>query len=182
MPFFKTGAEAPRLCHTREIWLRGGKEISQAGQKHRREGNIFADALVKCVIGPSTVIVEKSFFESCGGFRADLEIAEDYELWLRMCFTQPVSYLDKALTVKRARVQERREEGNLSEKYGHIEIFRIKALRDLVDAGFFSSAVEKEKLAREELVRKCSIYACGCRKRGKLTEAEKYEKLRLSYS
>jgi glycosyltransferase involved in cell wall biosynthesis len=177
MRLFRTGPQGPRLCHTREKWLRGGKEISQTGQKHRREGDIFADALVKCVIGPSTLVVEKSFFENHGGFREDLEIAEDYELWLRMSFTQPVLYVDKALTVKRACVQARDEEGNLSEKYGQIEIFRIRALRDLVARGFFSSSAEKEKLARAELARKCGIYASGCRKRGKLAEALEYENL-----
>jgi glycosyltransferase involved in cell wall biosynthesis len=180
MALFKTSPSP--LCHTREKWLRGGKEISQAGQKHRREGDIFADALAKCVIGPSTLVVEKSFFENSGGFREDLQIAEDYELWLRMCFARPVAYLDKALTVKRARAQGQGEEANLSEKYGHIELFRIKALRDLVDAGYFSSSAEKQRLARAELARKCGIYASGCRKRGKTAESGEYEKLKSSYS
>jgi glycosyltransferase involved in cell wall biosynthesis len=127
MRVFQADARA-RLCHTRELWLRGGREISQAGQRHRREGDVFRDSLGKCVIGPSTVIVEKSFFERCGGFREDLEIAEDYELWLRMSFTSPVAYLDEGLTVKRACMQAPGEEANLSEKYGHIEVFRIRAL------------------------------------------------------
>jgi glycosyltransferase involved in cell wall biosynthesis len=210
MRLLQTDTGNPLLCHTREKWLRAGKEISQAGQKHRREGDIFADALVKCVIGPSTLVVEKAFFENHGGFREDLEIAEDYELWLRMSFTQPVLYVDKALTIKRAAVRGPDEEDNLSAKYGHIEIFRIKALRDLIDKGFFSSRTEnhtenyaknhaenyeenhtknhtenyakKEKLAREELARKCGIYAAGCRKRGKTAEAAEYEKLILLYS
>ncbi|MDR1626740.1 MAG: glycosyltransferase family 2 protein [Spirochaetia bacterium] len=182
MGFFQTNPLGPRLCHTREKWLRGGKEISQAGQKHRREGDIFADALVKCVIGPSTLVVEKDLFETCGGFREDLEIAEDYELWLRLGFARPVAYLDQALTVKRARVQAWGEEANLSEKYGHIEVFRIRALRDLVDTGFFSSSGEKEKLARAELARKCGIHASGCRKRGRPEEAGEYEKLKSAYS
>jgi glycosyltransferase involved in cell wall biosynthesis len=187
MRLFQADTEPPLLCHTREKWLRGEKEISQAGQKHRREGDIFADALVKCVIGPSTLVVEKAFFENHGGFREDLEIAEDYELWLRMTFTQPVQYVDKALTIKRAGIKQAGvrgpdEENNLSEKYGHIEIFRIRALRDLVDKGFFSSHAAKEKLAREELARKCGIYACGCHKRGRPAEAAEYEKLSLLYS
>jgi glycosyltransferase involved in cell wall biosynthesis len=166
------GAQKPRLFHTRELWLRNGKEISQAGQTHRREGDIFADSLVKCVIGPSTVLVERSFFEEQGGFREDLEIAEDYELWLRMTFAGPVAYLDEPLTVKRAGSGDQ-----LSEKYGHIEIFRIRALRNLVERGAFAAKQEKDILARAELTRKCGIYAAGCRKRGRTAEAEEYETL-----
>jgi glycosyltransferase involved in cell wall biosynthesis len=174
--FFEADAQA-KLCHTREVWLRGGREISQAGQRHRREGDIFRDALVKCVIGPSTVIVEKNFFERCGGFREDMEIAEDYELWLRMSFSSPVAYLDERLTIKRAGMQARGEAANLSEKYGHIEAFRIRALYDLIAGGAFASLPEKEALAREELVRKCGIYAAGCYKRGRPAEAREYEAL-----
>jgi glycosyltransferase involved in cell wall biosynthesis len=176
MRLFQAHAQT-RLCHTRELWLRGGREISQAGQRHRREGDIFRDALVKCVIGPSTVIVEKDFFERCGGFREDLEIAEDYELWLRMSFNSPVAYLDEGLTIKRAGMQAKGEAANLSEKYGHIEVFRIKALRDLLAGGAFAALPEKEACARAELVRKCEIHAAGCYKRGRQAEAREYETL-----
>jgi glycosyltransferase involved in cell wall biosynthesis len=183
------GTEAPRIAHTRELWLRNGGEVSQKGQKHRREGDIFADSLVKCIIGPSTVMLERSLFEEFGGFREDLEIAEDYELWLRITCRENVAYLDEPLTIKRAGSGDQ-----LSEKHGQIEIFRIQALRALVDGGFFtrfSSSVpgsaagpgsagnpgSREAISRRELARKCRIYAAGCRKRGKIAEAEEYETL-----
>jgi glycosyltransferase involved in cell wall biosynthesis len=183
-----TAGAPPRLCHTRERWLRRGEEISQAGQRHRREGDIFADALKKCIIGPSTVIIEKNFFDACGGFREDLEIAEDYELWLRMSFSGAVAYLDEALTIKRAMhsqpgaADSPPPAANLSEKYGHIEIFRIRALKSLLDAGAFSSAPDRESLACKELARKCGLYAAGCRKRAKPEEADEYEKLAHRYA
>ena len=168
LPFMEKGA---LLCHTRERWLRGGREVSQAGQKHRRHGDIFEDALVKCIIGPSTVVMEKSLFDTAGGFREDLRVAEDYELWLRLCFDFPVAYLDEPLTIKRACMEEDGEEPNLSEKYGRIEFFRIEALSGLLAAGAFASRPEKEALARGELARKYKIYAAGCRKRGRHEEA-----------
>jgi hypothetical protein len=93
---------------------------------------IFEDALKKCIIGPSTVLMEASLFREAGGFREDLEIAEDYELWLRITSRYSVAYLDEALTVKRAG-----HPGQLSEKYGSIEYFRIKALEPLVDSRWF---------------------------------------------
>lgn len=92
-----------RIYHTRETWLRSGREVSQAGQKHRRSGFIFEDALKKCIIGPSTVMLERSLFEELGEFREDLEIVEDYELWLRLTARYPVGFIDEPLVVKAGR-------------------------------------------------------------------------------
>ena len=163
-----------KITHTRELWLRNGREVSQSGQRHRRSGMIFKDALKKCTIGPSTVMLKKSLFMESGGFRDDLEIAEDYELWLRITAFHKVGYINRPLTVKRAGFSDQ-----LSEKYGYIEYFRIKALLPLVESKFFPA--EKQKLAEEELVKKCLIYAGGCRKRGKIEEATEYEVIASKY-
>lgn len=166
-----------RISHTRELWLRNGREVSQAGQRHRREGDIFDDSLVKCVIGPSTVVLERGLFEECGGFREDMEIAEDYELWLRITAREDVSYRDEVLTIKRAGSGDQ-----LSEKYGQIEIFRIHGLKRLVDGNYFSADPEKAVSARAELARKCFIHAAGCRKRGKDTDAAEYDRFAKMYA
>ncbi|MBN2049188.1 MAG: glycosyltransferase family 2 protein, partial [Spirochaetales bacterium] len=147
-----------------------GREVSQASQKHRREGDVFEDALTKCIIGPSTVMMEADLFRETGGFDENLEIAEDYEYWLRITSRISVGYLHEILTVKRAG-----DWHQLSEKYGQIEIFRLRALKGLVDRGFFPP--ERRALARAELANKCRIYAAGCRKRGKNEEAAEYERL-----
>ena len=91
-----------RISHTRERWIRSGKEVSQTSQTHRRRGDMFGDSLHKCVIGPSTVVVARRLFEETGGFREDLEVAEDYEYWLRITVSEPVEYVDEPLIVKRA--------------------------------------------------------------------------------
>jgi len=163
-----------RICHTREIWQRGEKTVSQAGQKHRRSGKIFTDALKKCIIGPSTVMMQRELFEEFGGFREDLEIAEDYELWLRITARVPVGYIDEPLVIKRGGHADQ-----LSEKYGQIEIFRIKALHLNLEEGFFEG--EQRQLAARELVRKCRIYAQGCEKRGKAEEAVHHREIARRY-
>ena len=155
------------ISHTREEWNRSGKIISQAGMDHKREGDIFTDALKKCIIGPSTVMMARSLYKESGGFRSDMEIAEDYEYWLRLTAFHMVSYLDEPLTVKRAGHGEQ-----LSEKYGQIEIFRIQGLRDLVDSNFFSG--DNAVRAARELSRKCTVYGRGCLKRGRESEGEEF--------
>lgn len=170
-------AAGDQISHTRERWVRRGRVISQRSQRHRRSGDLFADSLRKCVIGPSTVLLQRALFEAAGGFREDLEIAEDYELWLRLTARCRVGYVAQELAIKRAG-----HAGQLSERYGQIEIFRLRALHDLVAAGYFADGGGGAQAAHHaaacaELVRKARIYAAGCRKRGRLGEAQRYEAL-----
>ncbi|MFP4484962.1 MAG: glycosyltransferase family 2 protein [Spirochaetaceae bacterium] len=164
------------LSHTRETWLRGRRIVSQAGQEHLREGEVFADALHKCIIGPSTTVMERRVFEELGGFREDLEVAEDYELWVRLTHRHPVAYVDEELTIKRAGHGDQ-----LSERYGAIEFFRIQGLRDLVEGGAFEDVPEHARAAARTLARKCRIYAQGCAKRGRLEEAQEYREAARFY-
>lgn len=163
-----------KIVHSRETWIRNGKTVSQAGFNHRRFGDIFEDALEKCIVGPSTVLIEKKLYEELGGFRDDLEIAEDYELWLRLCNSNSIGYIDEPLITKRAGHGDQ-----LSEKYGQIEIFRIRGLQNLVEQRYFSP--ENQKLAEQELAKKCRIYAAGCRKRNKTIEAAIHESIAVKY-
>jgi hypothetical protein len=88
-----------------------------------------------------------------------------------------VEYLDEPLTVKRAGGW-----GQLSEKYGHIEYFRLQGLKDLVEEGWTKRLPgEKASAALGELARKCRIYAAGCKKRGKREEAAEYLSLAENY-
>ena len=158
------------IVHSRELWLRDGHPVSQAGQRHRRAGWLFADAVRKCIVGPSTVVLHRAVLREVGGFREDLEIAEDYELWLRVTARFPVAYCDRPLVTKRAGHGDQ-----LSERYGQIERFRIDALAPLVAADHWEEP--ERTIARRELARKCLIHAAGARKRGRDAEAERYEAL-----
>ncbi len=160
------------ICHTREVWLRNGRVVSQSKQRHKRSGNIFNHALKKCIIGPSTVMLSSRLFAETGGFREDMEIAEDYELWLRITNGYEVGYIDEPLVVKRGGHRDQ-----LSERYGQIEIFRIKALQKNLEAGIFHG--ENKILAGREMARKCRIYGSGALKRGKVEEGEYYLRLGL---
>ncbi len=163
-----------KIVHTGETWIRNGKTVSQSGFNHKRFGNMFPDALGKCIIGPSTVMLERSLYTKLGGFDENFEIAEDYELWLRLCNDHEVGYIDEPLVTKRAGHGDQ-----LSEKYGHIEIFRIRGLQKLVEQNYFSKI--NQNLAEQELSRKCRIYAAGCRKRNKIIEAELHECIAARY-
>jgi len=170
VPLLDAQPDVP-LVHTRELWRRGAKTISQKGQKHARSGDVFADALWKCTIGPSTVLMRKSVFEEIGGFDESLEVAEDYEFWLRVTSRYPVAYLDKALTIKRAGDWEQ-----LSEKHGQIEEFRIEALFRLLEQERLPQDYRPATLAM--LKTKLRIWSAGALKRGRDKEIQRfYERL-----
>lgn len=182
-------AERPPVMHTREHWLRGDSTVSQAGQRHPRSGDLYQASLRRCIIGPSTVMIDRAFFGDVGGFRDDLEVAEDYELWLRTTVVARVELIDgEALVVK--------HDGHgdqLSHRYGYIEPFRIEALAALVERWTVApprvppSVSDAWRItrgpddlvvaARRELVRKCRIAARGARRRGFHERAERYERI-----
>lgn len=159
------------LHHTRERWLRHGRTVSQHRQQHTRKGDLFPASLRKCVIGPSTVLLHRSALNAVGGFREDIQIAEDYELWLRLTARYRVGYLDEALTIKRAGHGDQ-----LSERHGHIELFRLRALHALLTGKWPEDGAQR-RAAHMELARKACIYAGGCAKRGRIVEAEEYRAL-----
>jgi glycosyltransferase involved in cell wall biosynthesis len=169
MDYFKRNPKIV-LCHTREIWRRNRRTISQKGRTHKREGYIFTDALNKCIIGPSTVMIDRGVFFQIGAFRENLEVAEDYELWLRLTAQHEIGYIDRPLVEKRAGHGDQ-----LSEKYGHIELFRIWALLCNITGGSFTP--EQLRLACRELELKCRIYAMGCKKREKYDETVFYREI-----
>ncbi len=167
-----------QCIHCTEIWLRGEQVISQRTQRHRREGYLFSDSLKKCIIGPSTVIIRRNLYELLDGFREDMVVAEDYELWLRLTAREEVGYVHQPLVVKRAGYGG----DQLSERYGQIEVFRIQGLLDLLNTGWLKERPGKREEACRELARKCLIYAGGARKRGHEQEAGHYESIAREFS
>ncbi len=148
------------FCHTKEIWQRNETIVSQKKQQYARDGNIFQDSLKKCIIGPSTVLMHASIVEQYGMFNETLEIAEDYEYWLRICAHIPVHYVHEPCIVKYSGQQKQ-----LSHKYNYIEKFRIEALMALLQKNTLSDA--QKKLAIAELTQKQAIWNRGRSKRQK---------------
>ena len=71
-----------RLLHTKELWVMNGRVISQKKRKHKKSGDVFKESLQGCILGPSTVLMEKELFNEFNGFNPEIEVGEDYDLWL----------------------------------------------------------------------------------------------------
>ena len=157
------------VCHTDDIWMRKGIRVNQGKRYQKAGGRIFRKCLPVCMISSSSVLIDREIFQRVGLFDPSLPAAEDYDLWLRICARYEVLYINEPLIVKYDG-----HPGQLSHQWG-IDRYRIAALCKILDSAFLN--VPDYTRALETLREKCAIYADGAAKRGKLREAELYEKI-----
>ncbi|MDY0310763.1 MAG: glycosyltransferase [Desulfobacterales bacterium] len=157
------------ICQTEEIWIRNGRRVNPR-QRHRKAAGLFFErSLELCLVSPSAVMMRRSLFEALGGFDESLPACEDYDLWLRIGCRHPVGLIDAPLVVKRG------GHGDQLSRMPGLDRFRIRAIAGLLAAGILDSG--QQRAAVSVLRTKCRIYAAGCRKRGRLAEADFYETL-----
>jgi glycosyltransferase involved in cell wall biosynthesis len=170
--FFNSNSAAV-INQTEEIWIRNGVRVNPKTRHHKFSGMIFKRSLALCLVSPSAVMIKRSLFDDVGLFDESLPACEDYDLWLRISCRYPVYLIETPLIIKRGGHADQ-----LSSAPG-LDKFRIKALKKIIESGL----LEKDlyQAAVRALQEKCTIFAAGCRKRGKDAEAQYYEELAEKY-
>ncbi len=163
-----------RICHTEEIWIRDGKRVNQMKKHAKAGGHIFRNCLPLCVISPSSVIIHRSLFAEVGLFDEQLPACEDYDLWLRICSTHPVAFVERPQIKKFGG-----HDDQLSQRHWGMDRFRIMALEKIIASGVLDNA--DREAAIQTLIKKADILAQGAQKRGKDADAEVYSKIRDNY-
>lgn len=166
--YFNTHPETA-ICQTEEIWIRNGKRVNPKKVHKKPSGRIFRASLALCLVSPSAVMLRRELFDEIGGFDETLPACEDYDLWLRISARYPVCLIDTPLIIKTGGHADQ-----LSRMVG-LDRYRIQSIEKLLGDGELTSL--RRAAAVEMLVKKATIYASGCRKRGRLDEARTYEKL-----
>lgn len=161
------------ICQTEEIWIRNGRRVNPKKRHRKLSGDIFGPSLELCLVSPSAVMLRKVLFDEIGLFDEELPACEDYDLWLRVSCRHPVFLIDAPLTVKHGGHPDQ-----LSRAPG-LDRYRVAALKKLIDTGRLSDTQVKK--AVDMLQAKCAVYAAGCRKRGRRSEAQRYEQLAADY-
>jgi glycosyltransferase involved in cell wall biosynthesis len=161
-----------RLCQTEEIWVRRGVRVNPPRSCRKVGGRIFLPSLERCLVSPSAVVLHRSLIDEHGGFDESLPAAEDYDLWLRLAWRYQVGLVPQALVVKRGGHADQ-----LSRQWG-LDRFRIQALVKLLQEPGLPA--DYRAAARRILIEKCHLYAQGCGKRGKVSEARYYQDLALA--
>lgn len=161
-----------RLCHTEERWIRRGVRVNQM-KKHQKSGGwIFEKCLPLCAMSPSSILMDKTLFDEVGLFREDLPACEDYDMWLKICARYPVAYVERECLIKYGG-----HDDQLSSKHWGMDRFRIDALSNILRENILqTNDVEKTE---NVLKKKIELYIKGARKRNKIDEVTRYEKLLL---
>jgi len=170
--FFESNPDA-LICQTEEIWVRNGVRVNPKKRHKKESGIIFERSLALCLVSPSAVMIRRRLFDEVGLFDESLPACEDYDLWLRIGYRYPVYLIDPPLIVKRGGHSDQ-----LSKSPG-LDRHRIYALKKLLDNAPLST--RQFEAAANMLIEKCTIYASGCSKRGKDSEAAHYLRLAEAY-
>lgn len=171
--FFNSNPDAV-INQTEEIWIRDGVRVNPKARHRKLSGMIFEPSLALCLVSPSAVMMKRSLFDEVGLFDEDLPACEDYDLWLRISWRYPVHLIETPLIIKRGGHADQ-----LSKAPG-LDKFRIQALKKVIESGQLEQA--SYRAAVRTLQEKCTIFAGGCRKRGRDAEAKYYEKLAEMYT
>jgi len=168
--FFNSNPAAV-INQTEEIWIRNGVRVNPKTRHHKSSGMIFERSLGLCLVSPSAVMMKRALFDEVGLFDEDLPACEDYDLWLRISWRYPVHLIETPLIIKRGGHADQ-----LSKAPG-LDKFRIQALKKVIESGQLDE--DSYQAAVRTLQEKCTIFAGGCRKRGKDDEAQYYEELSI---
>ncbi|MDC6452904.1 glycosyltransferase family A protein [Alphaproteobacteria bacterium] len=162
-----------RLIHTNEIWYRNGKFLNQLKKHKKSGGDIFKNSLILCCISPSSALINKEIFNEYGYFDEDLEVCEDYDLWIRITAREEVGYIDEPMLIKHGGHSDQ-----LSKKFWGMDRFRIFSLEKNLKNNWFS--IKQKESALEILIKKLEIIVNGANKRGNKEIWEKYNE-KLNY-
>jgi hypothetical protein len=110
-----------------------------------------------------------------GAFDEDLPACEDYDLWLRICASEPVAFVTTPQIGKFGGHADQ-----LSRKHWGMDRFRVRALEKIIHSDRL--AVDDRAAARGMLIHKAGILATGARKRGNPQQAEHYESKQREYA
>lgn len=166
--FFNDRPDA-MICQTEETWIRNGLRVNPKNRHKKPSGPIFIPSLALCLVSPSAVMMPKTLFKTVGMFDETLPACEDYDLWLRVSCRFPVDLIDVPLILKRG------GHADQLSKIAGLDKYRIQSLLKVIAQCPLSP--DQHEAAVDMLRQKCTIYAGGCRKRGRYDEAAYYENL-----
>jgi glycosyltransferase involved in cell wall biosynthesis len=160
---------AALICQTEELWVKNGRRVNPGRRHRKRGGMIFEPSLELCLVSPSAVMLRRELLGRVGLFDERLSACEDYDLWLRVSCRFPIELIETPLIIKRGGHADQ-----LSRAPG-LDKYRVESIARLISSSVLPP--DQRRAAAAALKQKCSVYAAGCRKRGRHAEADHYERL-----
>ena len=154
------------MSYTAEKWIRDAVEVKIPKKFRKYGGDIFEKCLSHCIIAPSATLIHKDLLTAVGDFDEELEVCEDYDLWLRVSRKHRIGLIYKPLITKYGGAKDQ-----LSAKYWGMDRFRVVALEKLL----LNDGVKRD-LILNELLKKYRLLLKGAVKHDRTLEIESYLK------
>ncbi|MCW7492185.1 glycosyltransferase family 2 protein [Leptospira sp. 2 VSF19] len=123
MDFHKSNPEF-FFSQTKEVWNKKGNLMEPKGKYQKRSGWFLKESLELCMVTSSSFMAHKPTLAEIGGFRTELLVCEDYDLWNRILFAGfPIGLIEENLMVRYGG-----HEDQLSNQYQALERFRLYSL------------------------------------------------------
>ena len=158
------------FSHTNEKWLFNGKLIRQKKHQQKVSGFCFVKNIKNTLIGASTVMIHKTIFDEVGIFDENLQVCEDYDLWLRILKHYELGLIKDELIDKIAG-----HKNQLSFETPLMDTYRIEALIKHIDTKYKTDIIA---IIRQ----KCDILINGAIKYNNKKIVDKYKDLKLFIS
>jgi glycosyltransferase involved in cell wall biosynthesis len=163
-----------KICYTNEIWLRNGTHLNQKKKHQKFSGWIFEPMLPLCLISASSILLAREVLDRVGVFDENLPVCEDYDLWLRLALSYPITFIDQPLITKRGGHPDQ-----LSQKYWGMDRFRVQVLERLLAHPDLKP--EQHAAVISEIRNKARILILGATKNSNQEVREFYRKLLAKY-
>lgn len=163
-----------RICQTKEVWIRNSVRVNPPKGYEKIADEIFDISLLRCMITPSSVMIRRDLYEEYHGFNESLPACEDYDLWLKITAKEKIGLLDEQLLIRYGG-----HEDQLSSTVKVLDKYRVRAMLDLLCIGDLTE--NQKSHVYTVLSKKSEILANGFKKRGKIKEYERYQKLADKY-
>lgn len=163
-----------KLHHCDERWVRNGQHLNPMKKHDKSMSSPFRESLERCMISPSSVIIDRLLLKSIGGFDETLPACEDYDLWLRICASHPIFFLPEKLLIKNGGHSDQ-----LSRQYWGMDRFRIQSMENLLQSTILTD--QQLNWLYPVLIKKINIVLHGAKKRGHQAVIDCYEHKLLTH-
>lgn len=162
------------ILQCREIWIRNGVRVNPPATHEKKGGDIFEASLARCMITPSSVLMQRSLYQEHGGFNESLPACEDYDLWLRIAAHHPAGLVDDHLLIRYGG-----HDDQLSTTVPLLDRFRVRSMLQLLQHQTLND--QQRLLVQQQITIRATILANGFKKRGNHAASEQYTRIAATF-
>ncbi len=144
------------ISFTDEIWIRDEKRVKVPKKYQKNEDDILQKCLKYCFLAPSSAMIKKDLFDEVGYFDENLEVCEDYDMWIKIALLYQIGIIPKPLIIKNAGAK-----NQLGFKHWGMDRFRVRSLVNIYNQ---TQNKTQKNLIKTEIIKKLNLLIKGAKK------------------